>query len=151
MAPPAQAGGMTTEATATVPADRHATVLVTEDESELREIYRHMLAGAGYRVLQAANGHHACRLLQQEPVDLVMTDLLMPEMDGAELITWMRREGYNAPVLMVSGANAVFKTDFLAVVRDLGASATLEKPVTSELLLAVIDRLLRPAALSSAA
>jgi two-component system, NtrC family, response regulator AtoC len=142
---------MTTEATATAPADRRATVLVTEDEAELREIYRRILTGAGYRVLLATNGRQAGRLLQQEPVALVLTDLLMPEMDGAELITWMRREGHRMPVLLISGANAVFKTDFLAVVRDLGANATLEKPVTGEQLLAAVKRLLPPTALSTAA
>ena len=147
----ARAGGMTTEAAATTPTDRRATVLVAEDEPELREVYRRVLTGAGYRVLLAANGRQACRLLQQEPVDLVLTDLLMPEMDGAELITWMRREGHGMPVLMVSGANSVFKTDFLAVVRDLGATATLEKPVTAEQLLGAVKRLLPPAALSTAA
>ena len=142
---------MTTEPNATAPTERRGTVLVTEDEAELREVYRRMLTGAGYRVLMAANGRQACRLLQQEPVDLVLTDLLMPEMDGAELIAWMRREGNVLPVLLISGANQVFKTDFLAVVRELGASATMEKPVTSEQLLAAVARLLRPAALSTAA
>jgi len=142
---------MTTEATATAQTDRHGTVLVTEDEAELREIYRRVLTGAGYRVLLAANGRQACRLLQQERIALVLTDLLMPEMDGAELITWMRREDHRMPVLLISGANAVFKSDFLAVVRDLGATATLEKPVTSEQLLAAVKRLLPPTALSTAA
>jgi DNA-binding response OmpR family regulator len=142
---------MTTEATATTPTDRHGTVLVTEDEAELREIYRRLLTGAGYRVLLAANGRQACRQLAQEPIDLVLTDLLMPEMDGAELITWMRREGHRMPVLLISGANAVFKTDFLAVVRELGATATMEKPVTGEQLLGAVKRLLTPTALSTAA
>jgi DNA-binding response OmpR family regulator len=141
----------TTEPTATTTAERRFTVLVTEDDGELRQVYHRILTGAGYRVLLAVNGRQACRLLGQEAVDLVLTDLLMPEMDGAELIVWIRREGHRMPVLMVSGANSVFKTDFLAVVRDLGASATLEKPVTSELLLAAVDRLLRPNALSTAA
>jgi DNA-binding response OmpR family regulator len=129
----------TTPATA-----RPATILVAEDEEELRELYRRILTGAGYRVLLAPNGRHATRLIARETVDLVMTDLLMPEMDGVELIAWLRREGFGMPVLMVSGVNAVFKTDYLAVVRDLGASATLEKPVTGETLLGAIARLLHP-------
>jgi DNA-binding NtrC family response regulator len=136
---------------ASPPAPARATVLVAEDEEELREIYRRILTGAGYRVLMAANGRLATRLLEQETVSLVVTDLLMPEMDGVELISWMRRQGFKVPVLMVSGANAVFQTDFLAVVRDLGAAATLEKPVTTDALLANVARLLEAAALSSAA
>jgi DNA-binding response OmpR family regulator len=122
------------------------TILVTEDEEELRDLYRRILTGAGYRVLLAPNGRHATQLMRQGPVDLVMTDLLMPEMDGVELIAWLKREGFAVPVLMVSGVNAVFQTDFLSVVRDLGADATLEKPVTSETLLAAVAHLLHPPA-----
>jgi CheY-like chemotaxis protein len=125
---------------------RPRTILVTEDEEELRELYRRILTGAGYRVLLAPNGRHATQLMRQGPVDLVMTDLLMPEMDGVELIAWLKREGFIVPVLMVSGVNAVFQTDFLSVVRDLGASATLEKPVTSETLLSAVAQLLHPPA-----
>jgi DNA-binding response OmpR family regulator len=125
---------------------RPRTILVTEDEEELRDLYRRILTGAGYRVLLAPNGRHATQLMRQGSVDLVMTDLLMPEMDGVELIAWLKREGFVVPVLMVSGVNAVFQTDFLSVVRDLGASATLEKPVTSETLLAAVAQLLHPPA-----
>lgn len=133
---------------------KRLAVLVVEDEAELRDLYRRVLGAAGYTVLLAPNGRLACRLLEHERVDAVLTDLLMPEMDGIELITWMRREGYRLPVLMVSGANSVYHTDYLSVCRDLGATATLEKPATSDMLLGTLGRLLRdapPSRLPSAA
>lgn len=129
---------------------RAASVLVVEDEAELREVYRRVLESAGLSVRLAPNGRQACRMLEQAPADLVLTDLLMPEMDGIELIAWMRRQGHRMPVLMVSGANAIYQTDYLAVCRDLGATDTLEKPVRPEPLLAAVRRLLA-APLSSAA
>jgi CheY-like chemotaxis protein len=67
------------------------TILVTEDEQVLRESVAELLTDEGYDVLQAANGKEAHDQLLQRPVDLILSDIRMPEMDGTQLLTHARQ------------------------------------------------------------
>jgi CheY-like chemotaxis protein/predicted regulator of Ras-like GTPase activity (Roadblock/LC7/MglB family) len=81
-------------------------LLVVDDEESVRSALVESLS-AGFTVRTAAGGREACALLDREAVDLVITDLRMPEMDGLELITHLRRDHPGLPVIVVSGhANA---------------------------------------------
>src|SRR3954453_24113093 len=88
---------------APVPA-RSLTVLVVEDEDGLRLLMRHILEGAGFRVCEADEGFQALSvLLQGRPVDLVLTDIRMPRMDGRELAAHMAALALKVPILFVTG------------------------------------------------
>jgi two-component system, cell cycle sensor histidine kinase and response regulator CckA len=81
------------------------TILLVEDEHLMRHVMRESLELDGYRVLEAANGREALEVLSrwQRPVDVVVTDIMMPVMTGAELIRQVRQRQPGLPVVLVSG------------------------------------------------
>ena len=100
-------------------------ILVIEDTADLREYLRLALEGQGYDVLTARNGKDALGYLNGHPVDVVITDLFMPEMDGIETIAELRRQFPAIRVVAMSGRPGV---DYLTVARELGVTQTLRKP-----------------------
>jgi DNA-binding NtrC family response regulator len=121
------------------------SILVVEDEEGVRIVVRAALEQVGYRVTTAANGVEATRLLEDEHFGLVLTDVLMPDKDGIEIISDLRREYPELPVIAMSGGGRLPRDGYLAIARHLGAHAILEKPFTVDELLATVDRLLAPA------
>ena len=105
------------------------SILIVDDEFGLAEMLREMLRDCGYEVTLAINGRLALDILGERPVDLVITDLMMPVMDGAELATAMRNsvEHCKTPIVMMTSLPS-------AVPRDL-FNVVLTKPFTPELLL----------------
>ncbi len=77
-------------------------IAVVEDDQELRELFCAVLAENGYRVLPAADGLEAFDVLEKNAVDLVVSDVMMPRMDGFEMTQALRRAGYTLPVLLVT-------------------------------------------------
>src|SRR5271170_4662104 len=95
-------------------------ILVAEDHGDLREILRIKLAAAGYRVVTAANGRDASVAFGREKFDLVMTDLLMPEKDGIELICELRQTRPGLPIIAMTGGGQWRNSfDFLKIARTL--------------------------------
>jgi two-component system response regulator AtoC len=78
-------------------------ILLVDDDDETREVFRDLLADAGYDVMVAANGAEACRTLGSFGADLVITDLEMPGMDGLQLIRWLRTARPSCSILLVTG------------------------------------------------
>ena len=116
------------------------TVLLVEDESALRAAARRMLEGAGYRVLEARHGEDALDVLAQEgAVDILVTDVVMPQMGGRDLATQVRMQFPGTPVLFMTG----YTDDELlrrgAMERD---ARVLRKPFYSTELLSVVADLL---------
>lgn len=91
------------------------TILIVEDEIETAEVVREVLEQAGYRVLVAHNGREGLQTIASEEPDLVITDIMMPVMDGTELIARMHGSpGANdIPVIAVSGTETVAHRPFL--------------------------------------
>lgn len=73
-----------------VPDERELTVLVAEDSAEVREIFSFALKESGYRVLEAKNGFEALVELEQAEVDIILTDLRMPQFDGIQLASTLK-------------------------------------------------------------
>jgi CheY-like chemotaxis protein len=111
-------------------------VLVIEDNADLREYLRQALKLEGHEVLSARNGKEALGMLDGKAFDAVVTDLFMPEMDGIETITALRRRLPDARVIAISGRPGV---DYLTVARELGVKHTLRKPFEIEELLEALN------------
>jgi DNA-binding NtrC family response regulator len=111
-------------------------ILIIDDDAAVRTTVRVVLERAGYETIEAADGRQGGRLL--DGVDLVITDLLMPEMDGVDLIGMIRREGRALPVIAMSGGGKVDSKSYLEVARALGAYATIAKPFDLDHLLATV-------------
>jgi CheY-like chemotaxis protein len=111
------------------------TVLVIDDDPQARLLLPKLLGG-GYRVLTVGTGEEGLRLLDQELVDLVIVDILMPEMDGLELIRVLRRTQPAMKIIAMTGG--IKEWSYLEVAKHLGAHATLQKPFSQETLLAAV-------------
>ena len=114
-------------------------IVVADDEPGLRLLLAATLTGAGFEVLQAGNGLEAVRLCEGGRVDLLLTDLVMPDHEGLETIRRMRQERPHIPVVAMSGA---FDGGFLEVARAMGAAAVIQKPFTPEQVVKVVSRVL---------
>ena len=77
-------------------------IMVVEDNKSLLMLMKTRLEQAGYKVLQAQNGQEALELLEERHVDLIISDIMMPLMDGFELIESLREANFNMPILMVT-------------------------------------------------
>jgi PAS domain S-box-containing protein len=107
-------------------------VLIVDDEPAIRGLLAEVLRGAGFDVLTAQDGREALERAAQASVDLMITDLIMPEVEGIELIAMIRRQ---VPALKVIAMSGLFSADMLRAARLLGAQATLTKPLTGEMVL----------------
>ena len=111
-------------------------ILIIDDDAAVRATVRHVLERAGYETVEAGDGRDATRLL--DGVDLVITDLLMPEMDGVDVLSSIRKGGHTMPVIAMSGGGKVGSKSYLEVARALGAFATIAKPFELEHLLKTV-------------
>ncbi len=118
-------------------------ILVIDDEDQIRLVLRKSLEHDGYQVMDAPNGNEGLKLCQEEPFDLVITDILMPEKDGIETIGEIRRYFPETRIIAISGGGQRLKAnDVLHTAGILGAQCTLFKPFESEELLSAVSDLL---------
>jgi len=100
-------------------------VLVIEDNGDLRSMLRDALENAGFDVAVAADGVAGLALQKRRPVDVVVTDLLMPEKEGIETIAELRKEYPRTKIIAMSGHSRTRGgVDYLCTARELGARAT---------------------------
>jgi CheY-like chemotaxis protein len=115
-------------------------VLFVDDDPDARELARVQLELEGFVVVEAADGVEALRVLDTLNVDVVVTDIFMPDEDGIELIQDLRRTRPSLPIVAITGGGAHHDTTALRVAAALGAGALLLKPIESEDLVAAIQR-----------
>lgn len=111
-------------------------VLVVDDDSLIREMLVRVLSRAGYEVTSAANGKEALASFEAQPVDLVITDICMPELDGLETIAELRRKAPDLRIIAIS--DAAGPGSYLRAAESFGATRTLAKPFDSQQLLDTI-------------
>lgn len=115
-----------------------ARVLVVDDEKDLRAAIRRQLEGANHTVVEAADGNAAVQVFRMLPVDLVITDILMPGKEGIETIIELRQERPDVPIIAMSGGGRTHTRQYLELAQRLGVKGILKKPFRrSELLAAV--------------
>ena len=116
-----------------------ARVLIIDDNHTVREMIRGFLADTGHTIDDAENGQIAQRILDKEPIDLVITDIFMPEKEGLEVIHDIRHGARSIAIIAISGSSLPGAPDVLKFARELGANATLTKPFTREQLLEAVN------------
>ena len=113
-------------------------ILVVDDERPLLRTLATILEGAGFQVFTAESGREAGVTASVHQLDLLITDLGMPDEDGIELALRMKKEHRELKIIAMSGT---FGPDLLKAARLLGADATLSKPMTATELLDCIRKL----------
>jgi len=119
-----------------------ASILIIEDDNEVREFLESVLTRAGYQTHTAANGREGVQVFRTGNFDLVITDIIMPEKDGIETIMDMKRERSDLRVLAISGGGRAEPDNYLESARLLGADATMKKPFTNQEIIATVKQLL---------
>lgn len=104
---------------------KRARLLVVDDESGIRDIFVHLIGGLGHEVVTAARGSEALKRAQAAPFDIVFCDMMMPGMNGFEVLSGLRQSHESLPVVIMTGCSA---DECESEARMLGAFAFLKKP-----------------------
>ena len=117
-------------------------ILIAEDDQELRQLFEHVLAKNGYTVQGVSNGAEALQAMGEGYFDLIISDIMMPEMDGYELVDSLRQAGNSTPVLMITAKTAFddMRLGFLS-----GTDDYMVKPVNVNEMVLRVGALLRRA------
>ena len=116
-------------------------ILLIDDDALGRDMLRQMLERAGYDVVEAASGREGLQQYQATAIDLIITDILMPDQDGLEIILELRRLVPEAKIIAITGGGQSGLLDLLPVAAKLGAQRTLRKPLQRLELLEAIRHL----------
>lgn len=119
-----------------------ARVLLIDDEILVLTTLSSALRDAGYEVIEARNGRLGLAALADESIDIVVTDILMPERDGIEVILEIRMRWPRLKIIAISGGDPNDGYDFLPMSKRLGADRTLTKPFLPAELTALVAELL---------
>lgn len=116
-------------------------ILIADDDAGVRSVLARHLGSAGYEVLEATDGRSCLDVLRRTPVDLVIVDIYMPDVDGIAVIAQARRDLAHVPILAMSGGGTVPRERTLEIAQRLGATRTLTKPFERDELLALVREL----------
>lgn len=119
-----------------------ARILVIDDNTSMREALCEMLRQAGHEAVDIASGRLAVQVHRSQPVDLIITDIFMPDTDGLEVIFNFRRDFPEVKIIAVSGGGSRGMVELLAVARKMGAQRAFMKPFSWDELLAAVEELL---------
>ena len=109
-----------------------ASILLVEDDGQLRTILKELLTRSGYEISEAPDGTRVCDMHQQQRFDLVITDVVMPDIDGLAVIMDLRRVDQNVRIIAMSGERQGRAGDYLRIAQKLGAQLTLVKPFSNQ-------------------
>jgi len=122
------------------------SILVVEDNKNLRMLMSDRLEMEGYKIFQSENGEKALEVLENNKIDLLITDIMMPTMDGYQLIDVLRKSGYNMPVLMVTAKDS-FEDKKMGF--RLGTDDYMVKPININEMLLRVSALFRRAQINT--
>lgn len=116
-----------------LPSDK--TIMIVDDEEEFRETLLELFEDAGFHVIEAKNGNDALAKFQLHKIDLLITDILMPDKEGVELIFELKTRFKFEKIIAMSGGGRQKNLDFLAVAQKIGVYKTYSKPIDIDELL----------------
>ena len=121
-------------------------ILIAEDDRELRQLFAHVLSRNGYTVVGVSNGEEALAAMENSFYDLIISDIMMPKMDGYELVRSIRDAGMNTPIMMITAKDAFddMRQGFLS-----GSDDYMVKPVNVNEMVLRVSALLRRAQMIS--
>lgn len=114
-------------------------ILIVDDDPEMRLILEHALKSAGYEVYSATDGQAGADVLRTTLVDLIITDIFMPNQEGLETITALHQSLPHVPIVAMSGGHPASRT-MLIVAEQLGAARVIEKPFDTDTLLYAVEK-----------
>ena len=120
-----------------------ARILIIDDEPQIRSMLKLMLERDGYEVVEAQDGVAGIKVYRQNPADLIITDLIMPNKDGIGMIIDLKKEFPQVKIIAMSGGGLNKPDGYLKGAKKLGAAYTLTKPIDREEMLRVVKDILK--------
>jgi DNA-binding response OmpR family regulator len=117
-------------------------ILVIEDDNVLRETIIEILSNENYKVSGAQNGEEGINIQNIEKFDLIITDILMPNKDGLEVIMNVRKNFPQTKIIAISGGGRVLAKDYLSIAEKFGSNEIIEKPFDISELLNKVSKLI---------
>jgi CheY-like chemotaxis protein len=109
-----------------------ASILLVEDDIQLRSMLKIVLDRAGHEVQEAGNGKEALELYTKSPADLIVTDLVMPDKEGLETIMEFRRSYPDVKIIAMSGGGRTGAQNYLELAKKFGADYIVTKPFSNK-------------------
>ena len=121
-------------------------ILIAEDDKELRQLFQHVLTKNGYAVTGVSNGEEVIQAMVESYYDLIISDIMMPKMDGYEMVRTLRQSGTTIPVMMITAKDAFddMRLGFLS-----GSDDYMVKPVNINEMVLRVGALLRRAQMAN--
>jgi len=119
-----------------------AHILVIDDEVQIRDVLRTVLERVGYTVTEAADGLEGLRIYAEGQIDLVVTDIIMPEKGGIDTIMDLRRDHPEVKVIAISGGGMCGDVSYLDMALGVGANRAIGKPFVLDEFLEAVSELL---------
>ena len=120
-----------------------ARILIIDDEPQIRSMLTLMLEREGYEIVEAADGVAGIKIYRQNPADLIITDLIMPNKDGIGMIIDLKKEFPDVKIIAMSGGGLNKPDGYLKGAKKLGAACTLTKPIDREEMLKAVREILK--------
>jgi DNA-binding NtrC family response regulator len=121
--------------------DPQPTILLVDDDQDLRNLLERVLLRSGMAVHPAGDGRQAIKLLARQKFDLVVTDIIMPDVEGIELILKIRKEHPGLPIIAMSAGGRLKADGYLKMAQTFGANQVLEKPFPIDVFVGEVRRL----------
>ena len=120
-----------------------STILIIDDDAQLNLMLKSALELKGYTVDTASNGKKAKSLYQKNTYDVIITDIIMPEGDGFEVVLDLRRMGMSDRTIAVSGGGRTAADDYLVTAQHFDVAATFNKPIDLQALRDKVDEIIK--------
>ena len=120
-----------------------ARILIIDDEPQIRSMLTLMLERDGYEVVEAPDGVEGIKVYRQNPADLIITDLIMPNKDGIGMIIDLKKEFPDIKIIAMSGGGLNKPDGYLKGAKKLGAACTLTKPIDREKMLRAVKNIIK--------
>ncbi len=117
-----------------------ARILIIEDEELVRFSLADTILLAGHEVLEARNGQEGLKVLDEEKIDIVITDIIMPVMEGVQTTIEIRRSHPSLKIIAISGGGRAKNMQYLNLAKHYGADFILKKPFSNEELIRSINK-----------
>lgn len=119
-----------------------ALILIIDDDADFRKMLNRLLTQHGYDVVEAMDGIEGIKAYNSHPIDLVITDIFMPEKEGVETVTELKQIDPDVKIFVISGGGKQYDHSYLGSMKEFGALKTFEKPFDPEALIKSIKALL---------
>ncbi|MCK5312047.1 MAG: response regulator [Desulfobacteraceae bacterium] len=118
-----------------------AHILIIDDDEQILTMLKQAIERKGYKVTTAINGKEGIKLYKETLADIVITDIVMPEMEGLEAIRRLRKEYQDIKIIALSGGGFVSPDEYLKLAKQFGAKYVFAKPVNLQDLFNAIKEL----------